>query len=88
MGLELLEAISYALADWSTTVGRAVQRLTTSTREPALQQDTAAELHETCTWLLLAAGSMLQCMWSEALFSKVHERQLLDTLGQLTRRVG
>ena len=30
---------------------------------------------------------MLQCMWSEVLFSKLHERQLLDTLGQLLRRV-
>ena len=87
MGLELLEAISDALADWSATVGRAVQRLTTSTRQPALQQDAAAELHETRTWLLLAAGSMLQCMWSEVLYSKVHEQQLLDTLGQLLRRV-
>ena len=87
MGLDLLEAIADALADWSATVGRAVQRLTTSTRQPALQQDAAAELHETRTWLLLAAGSMLQCMWSEMLYSKVHERQLLDTLGQLLRRV-
>ena len=64
-----------------------MKRLTNSTQQPALPRDTAAELHETSTWLLLTAGSLLQCMWSELLYSKVHEGQLLDTLGQLVRRV-
>ena len=87
MGLDLLQAISDMLSDWSMAVSNGVQRLTSSTRQPAASEDAAAELHGTSTWLLLAAGSLLQCMWSKLLYSKVPERQLLDTLGQLVQRV-
>ena len=85
--LDLLQAISDALSDWSGAVSRAAQQQPGSGRQPAMSQDEAAELHETSFWLLLAAASLLLCMWSEALCSRVHERQLLGTLGQLLRRV-
>ena len=85
--LDLLQAISDALSDWSGAVSRAAQQQPGSGRQPAMSQDEAAELHETSFWLLLAAASLLLCMWKEALCSRVHERQLLDTLGQLLRRV-
>ena len=85
--LDLLQAISDALSDWSGAVSRAAQQQPGSGRQPAMSQDEAAELHETSFWLLLAAASLLLCMWKEALCSRVHERQLLGTLGQLLRRV-
>jgi hypothetical protein len=85
--LDLLQAISDALSDWSGAVSRAAQQQPGGGRQPAMSRDEAAELHETSFWLLLAAASLLLCMWQEALCSRVHPRQLLDTLGQLLRRV-
>lgn len=87
--VKLLQATSDALSGWSH-LGRAVQaqQLAASVQQPGLLLDqVAAQPFAAELWLLASADSLLQCMRDYQLSRAVGERQLLETLGELLRRV-
>ena len=87
--LEVLCTAADALKQWSVDVSRHVQQqtLADSRQQPGHPTKSAAELHMTVVWLLQLATDLLHAMRRQELCSDVDQRLLLNTLGQLVRRV-
>jgi hypothetical protein len=89
-----VEAITTALAEWSSGVDKAVQQQQQQQQQGGRKQlqdaqliGTALELHENGRWLLTAAGCLLCCMVENGLYTMIDKRRLLATLGRLLQRV-
>ena len=85
--IELLRAIADALSEWSADVSKAAQQAASGTPQPARPLDMASDLHELSIWLPAAAGSLLGCMHDLLESNTVDMGLMLDTLGQLVRKV-
>lgn len=89
MCCNLLHTIADVLSEWSAAVSRAVEQLQRLDDAQLCCQlvDEASELHLSGIWLPAAACDLLRCMREQFLYWAVDKRQLLNTLGQLTRKV-
>lgn len=86
---ELLRVAAAALRQWSVDVSRAIQQqpLTDSKQHSAKAPKSTNELDATSDWLLIVVKDLVHTMWQQELCILVDQPLLLDTLGQLVRRV-
>ena len=86
---ELLRTAADALKQWSEDVSRHIQQRTPadSKQQPGHPIKSADELHKTVVWLLHMLRDILQTTRQQQLYSAVDPQLLLDTVGQLVRRV-
>ena len=88
--INLLRAIADAFSDRSVDIARALhqqQQLADSEQQAVHLFKSAIELYQISCQLSSAATSLLLLIQESEVCSVVDERQLLDTLGQLVRRV-
>jgi hypothetical protein len=85
---KLLRTVADMLGQWSAESRWVQQQTLASSKQPPREVLRAAdELHKTCLYLLLMAKDLAHTFWRQELFRFVDQPLLLDTLGQLVRRV-